>query len=328
MKLLPRISTLFLVLYLIYTPKASAQTGHLNCTGDILLSTQAEVDAFDCDSIAGSLTVNGPDITNLDGLQGLIQVGGNLTISPGMLANLQGLRNLRGVGGSLEITRQSALRNLDGLESLVSIGQDLILSNLTNVSNVRGLIGLKEIPGELSIVNISRLFSFRGLDSLRRVGGDFEANAGMVNTNGVEKLEEIGGRLTIRSQNLTTLSGFANLKRIGEGIVLEGNFALLTLDGFQKLETLGGSFDLRTNPNLRTLDALPELREVGGNLNLPFRNLGNLEKLQKVGGVLRLSSIRQVSQNPPTFCSFSRFPRFLKGKLRFPPTSLSSGRAS
>ena len=47
------------------------------------LSSQAEVDAFpvDCDRVIGQLTVEGSDITNLDGLANITSVKGSLYIS-------------------------------------------------------------------------------------------------------------------------------------------------------------------------------------------------------------------------------------------------------
>ena len=46
------------------------------CAGDITLSSQAEVDAFNCAEVTGTLTISGTDITNLDGLYMLTKIGG------------------------------------------------------------------------------------------------------------------------------------------------------------------------------------------------------------------------------------------------------------
>ena len=46
------------------------------CDGSITLTTQAEVDAFDCSLLDGYLTINGEDITNLNSLSALNRVWG------------------------------------------------------------------------------------------------------------------------------------------------------------------------------------------------------------------------------------------------------------
>ena len=52
------------------------------CSGSITLATQAEVDAFDCVHVGGSLTIEGPLINNLrtPGLDCLETVASTLTV--------------------------------------------------------------------------------------------------------------------------------------------------------------------------------------------------------------------------------------------------------
>src|SRR5260221_12049517 len=128
------------------------------CTGDVTLTSQAEVDAFaatyGCTVITGTLTISGNDITNLDSLRFLTRVEHDLIISnnpnlidltglssltyagaggagpyPGAhigynpkLTNLDGLNKLSSVAGVLAIYNNDALTNLDGLSSLMSVG--------------------------------------------------------------------------------------------------------------------------------------------------------------------------------------------------------------
>jgi len=55
----------------------------LICVGDIILSSQEEVDALFCSSISGNLTISGAEITDLSSLLMLTSVGGDLIILPG-----------------------------------------------------------------------------------------------------------------------------------------------------------------------------------------------------------------------------------------------------
>src|SRR5882757_9747956 len=68
------------------------------CTGDITLTTQAQVDGFPamygCTEITGTLTISGNDITNLDSLYSLTMVGKLTVSSNGSLTNLDGLSGL------------------------------------------------------------------------------------------------------------------------------------------------------------------------------------------------------------------------------------------
>src|SRR3981189_2207942 len=73
------------------------------CNGDIVLRSQAQVDAFPatyaCSVLTGALTISGNDIANLDSLYALTKVGGNLLISDNpSLVSLSGLSSLSYVG--------------------------------------------------------------------------------------------------------------------------------------------------------------------------------------------------------------------------------------
>ncbi len=113
--------------------------------GSLVLSSQAEVDAFsidypDCTILEGTIKIIGDDITNLDAfsnyteidgflqiwqnpilndVSGLTYISGNLDFSNNLLLdNLSGLENLRSIGGYLRIYGNAALVNLIGLEGL------------------------------------------------------------------------------------------------------------------------------------------------------------------------------------------------------------------
>ena len=72
MKNLKTLSILFTIFLLLtgYSRPTIAQV----CQGNITLSSQAEVDAFSCTEINGSLVISGNDITNLNTLSSLMKV--------------------------------------------------------------------------------------------------------------------------------------------------------------------------------------------------------------------------------------------------------------
>jgi hypothetical protein len=88
------------------------------CTNPVLAS-QDEVNAFDCDSVSGNLSIIG-EVNNVDGLSMLTSVEGNLVISGApALDNLDGLANLTSVGGDLTIAVNPALDNCQGIAPLL-----------------------------------------------------------------------------------------------------------------------------------------------------------------------------------------------------------------
>ena len=110
------------------------------------LTTQAEVDAFDCTTVE-SLTVNAfgssDPITDLKSLCSLVTVKKNLTINGGpQLTSLVGLHGLKTVGGNFSVDGPG-IKNFEGVTALTSVG------SLT--------------------ISDAELESFRGLD---RVAGD------------------------------------------------------------------------------------------------------------------------------------------------------------
>src|SRR5690606_10672792 len=95
--------------------------------GNIIFTTQAQVDAFavdfpNCTEIGGSLDISGSDITDLSPLQNLTQIGGSLTIDHNdQLKSLDGLENIQNVGFHLFIYKNNQLISLDALQNLSMI---------------------------------------------------------------------------------------------------------------------------------------------------------------------------------------------------------------
>jgi hypothetical protein len=70
------------------------------CVGNVTLTTQAEVDAFNCTMVGGVLRISGNDITNLDALTMLERVGEGLIIENNHnLINPNGLSSLDSIDG-------------------------------------------------------------------------------------------------------------------------------------------------------------------------------------------------------------------------------------
>jgi len=118
----------------------SFSTGEVVCEGYIRLVSQAQVDAFNCTEVTGTLNIRpypnpSNDITNLDGLLGLTSVGGELLIDFNTaLTNVDGLSGLTSVGGHLRIGLNNVLTNVDGLSGVTSVGTHLIIDGNPQLS--------------------------------------------------------------------------------------------------------------------------------------------------------------------------------------------------
>jgi hypothetical protein len=144
--------------------------------GNYYFHSQADIDDFqydypDCTELEGNVTINGNNITNLNGLSVVTSIGDYLMIkgfSP--LYTLTGLNNLTSIGGDLMIYNTS-LMFLTGLDNLTSIGGGLYIGSEwvggnPDLNNFTGLNNLTFILGDLYIGWNSSLTSLTGLDNV------------------------------------------------------------------------------------------------------------------------------------------------------------------
>jgi len=119
----------------------------------LTLTTQAEVNAVNCSSVTGILTISGPDITDLSPLSSVTSVGGDLFIQDNpVLTNLVGLGGITSVGEDLFIAGNPVLTNLDGLAGITSVGGAFLqIHDNAVLTNLDGLSGITSVGGNLQI---------------------------------------------------------------------------------------------------------------------------------------------------------------------------------
>jgi len=240
--------------------------------GNYYLFTQDEIDNFatnypGCTALEGSVHINGSDITNLYGLNGLISIAGSLSIGESWfwgtdsLTNLEGLDNLISIGG-LTIEANNALTSLSGLDGITSLnGLEIAwnpvlasLSGLENLTSIEGglnikdndalaslseLQGITSIGGHLRIRENDVLTSLSGLDNVTHIGGGFyiDYNNNLTNTTGMGSLTSIGGILYIMSNDmLTSLEGLNSANSIGDALRIFSNNSLTSLSGLDNID--------------------------------------------------------------------------------------------
>jgi len=285
------------------------------CVGSYVLISQSMVDDFyssGCRIVTGSLTIQGSDITNLDGLSRLKSIGGALSFRDNdNLINISGLSELTSIGGPLVIEKNPALISINGLASLNSVGSWLVIRENDHLTSVSGLSKLTSIEDNLQISNNSVLEIIDGLSSLTSVGGPLQIsnNDELISIAGLSGLISIEG-LSISNNialpNIDALSGLESVRfsvEIGDNnelsnislpgltsleynLVISGNNVLTTID-LSSLNSIGGDLLIKENNALNSIAGLSGLISIEGSLeivnNSALTNIDALSSLESVG---------------------------------------------
>ncbi len=274
-------------------------------------------------SITDDLAVRHSDLVDLDGLQSLTRVEGNIDIGVNYnLTNLNGLDNLDELGGSLRLI-QNNISSVEGLGSLAGIGGDLYLYDNNGLANLIGLDNLAYIGGVLkldraNLINLSGLESLTyinglyvrmcneledltGLETLSEIGeiGVYIAHSGGPQTlDGLESLTRIDGYLSISENYIMNIDGLRNLYSVGGNVTLS-QLRVSDLSGLARLHSVEGSMALVLN-SLESLTGLENLYSVEGSLSITsndlLTSLAGLDELYRVAGDLRIRSNHSLPQ--------------------------------
>jgi hypothetical protein len=290
---------------------------------DITLNNQGEVDSFQanhgpCDRLQ-NLHIQGPDITNLNGLSALTTVDGKLGIQDNItLTSLSGLSALTSIVGDALIQNNAVLSNVNGLSALKSVGVDLTISNNAVLSNLDGLSALQRVRS-LWVWGNSTLANCRGLVRLIDRVDDYDPGPGGSRIPDVEWDADINRNLPrcnsvaeiLVDASLTEIpnctpwriyldtqaeidnfqSNHGPCDRVGM-LTIEGE-DVVNLNGLSAL-TGGGGLSIEFNPLLTLVDGLQALTSVDAWLlitsNLQLRNLDGLSNITSVGENMFISS--------------------------------------
>ena len=202
------------------------------CSGHFTLTRQADVDAFDCDSVGGDLVIASGSvdpIQNLDALVGLTSVGEDLVINGNtQLTRIDGLAGVRSVAGVLAIQGNPVLENLDGLASLESVGAFAIVQGNPLLANLGGLSSLSSVGEFLFISGNSSLMEYCGLHRLldgRGLNGALLIMANAVNPTAAEILAAgacAGDPDSDGDGIVDALDACPNSRGLGETVVVGG----------------------------------------------------------------------------------------------------------
>ncbi len=229
----------------------------------ITFSTQENIDNFQsnypgCNEIEGDVTINGDDITNLNGLSILNKIDGSLKILVcNNLTTLSGLDSLSYIGGDLFIQHNESLTNLIGLNNLTYIGEVLYLNDLQSLTDLLPLENLTHTGG-IGIIKCNELINFSGLNNITSINGtiNIQNNNSLINFEGLNNLTSIQGTLLINSNS--ALENFEGLNSLTDIDALSVSYcpSLINLEGLNSLNSIENNIEITCNVMLNSLAAL------------------------------------------------------------------------
>jgi hypothetical protein len=233
-------------------------------TGNVLLKSQAEVDAF--------------------AANGYCKIDGHLTIGDQALAG----------------NFQSDITSIAGLSDLVEIKGLLVINHNPFLTTLNGLNNVKSIVAGIEMNDNKKLVDMKGLESLSRLGtGEFYAqvnisnNAMLVSFEGLENIGELSELFISNNPSLTSFNGFQNLKRL-QSLVINGNNSLTSLSHLSGLTTFrpnpdmatDGRFQINNNTALQSMDGFQNITQFEG--FIVIQNNGSLANYCQLSNVLNI----------------------------------------
>jgi len=235
--------------------------------GDYEIGGQSDLDALEgCREIEGSLNIKGTELESLHGLESLEAVGEDLLLKGnGNLKNLEGLNGLREVGGGLIIC--SMFEGLDLLEDRRSPKNGNFASCPERipdtVKTVRWSVSLSSSQGNRQLESLDGLESLSSVESLR-----IDSNESLKDISGLKNLKTVRREMVISSNDsLGNMRGLDNIRSAGS-VEIGGNESLKDLDGLGRLEAVEWDLSINANRSLRNIDGLEKLTDLGGNLSI------------------------------------------------------------
>jgi len=214
---------------ILIVPAAIAQT----YTGNLYLTSQADVNGFSYSEVTGSLTISGTDILDLSPLSDLTRVGSYIAIIDNtVLVDVAGFQKLTDVGSGIFVYDNTKLVSFSGFDALLQTGDNI------------------DFWYNDSLVTVS------GFSSLHTAGWSLEFGENTVLTSipDFKSLQTINSSLYILDNvSLPSITGFKALQNVDWSFDIFGNTSLTNLCGFydyfsaNESYTGGGSFNISEN---------------------------------------------------------------------------------
>lgn len=181
-------------------------------TGDVTLTTQAEVDALaSCTSINGNLTINGGgNSLDFSPLNGITSISGNLQIT-GVSSNVSNfLPNLTSIGGHIRVLSNS-FTSFGGFSSLTTVNNEIAFRYNTTLTTISGFGNITNINSFLIFDGNTNLSSINAFGNLNTVDGFLLYDSKLQNLNFLSSLTLNKGFLSVQANPLLTSVFFPNM---------------------------------------------------------------------------------------------------------------------
>ncbi len=295
-----------------------------------------DLSPLSCLEYVAQLTIVSSQITDLNGLESLTEVGNfflddcdNLTNLEGLnnlsmvekfwiirndnLENLQGLDSFENVT-ELFITRNPSLQTLNGIESLTSLNLDPapvaeavvrieeneVLTDISALNNIQGVFSSLDLGSCPNLTNFGVFDKVTSFDQSIYISN----MAGLTSFDAFPNVESAFGILITINENLQSVN-FPSLTELGL-LRISNNDSFSTMEGFAALTqfTFGSdtftSIDISSNPSLLTLDGLENLAFNASKVKInagEFSPLTNVCALQLLVDNYILNGEDPVNQN-------------------------------
>lgn len=293
----------------------------VNCTEDsVRLYTQENVDNFQslygpvgggvCDTAQNLVIENTRDISNLDGLSDLRDVGSLVIKNNDVLTNLDGLSGITQIRGYFNLADNPVLEDIDGLSNVSIVvlesepnGGLFQIRNNPLLENLDGLSSLMETYGSFSITQNPALSNIDGLSNLTVVNAlTIAENDALTDLDALSGLTSAAAIFINKLPALTDIDGLSGLTSIGT-LILQ-YLPISDVDSLSNLTSAGSLYigdtavaNLDGLSNLRKVDHtevlwVPSGRRTGFTTDGGLRIVSN----DSLGNLDGLSSLREVQK--------------------------------
>lgn len=279
----------------------------------ITFTTQEQIDNFQinnpgCTEIEGEVTIEGWNITNLNGLNLLTSIGGYLKVRyNSSLTSLTGLDNLTSIGGGLQIGDYDygnpALTSLSGLDNLISIGGNMFIGYNPELTDLTGLESVTSLQGDLTITgnnsltncaiqnNCNYLNAPNGVVEIYNNGSGCNSQSEVVNAcGGSAPCLPYGNYYLLSQADVDNFQiNFPACNDLAGNLTITGN-SIVNLTGLNQVYSIGGSVSINYCDNLENLNGLENLYTIGGSFSLHdnhrIKDFSGLENLDSIGALV------------------------------------------
>lgn len=252
---------IFTLLLLLFCIQAM---GQCPSTGYVTLYTQSDVDNYfangGCTVVENLILGDGrPDITNLNGLNGITTITGELQIYWLPLVDFAGLETLTSLG-RLYMEWCPLLKDFKGLENLKTLNS-LSLNNMDSFESFAGLEGVT-ITGGFGVGGCPALTTVAGFSVADELSGGiyFALCPLLADISNLSNLKSATG-LTVAGCDLIEDFQWVSSLEVLKGFTVGSNANLTSLHGLENLQT-AEAIEITSSPQLSNLNALENLQTV------------------------------------------------------------------